>query len=150
MASHTVGTFQIRIRNSGDGQIAEETWRNRDARTNITTPVLKDGFLYGLGASRGRNSAFVCINHKTGKTEWTKPGFTDYASVISMGDTLLIHGSHGTVTLLKATPTKFTQLGRIENASQTSWTVPVYAGGVLYIKDGLRDGKNKLTALKLR
>jgi hypothetical protein len=54
------------------------------------------------------------------------------------------------VTLLKATPTKFTQLGRIENASQTSWTFPVYAGGVLYIKDGLRDGKNKLTALKLR
>ena len=67
-----------------------------------------------------------------------------------MGDILLVHGSRGTVTLLKATPTKFTQLGRIENASQTSWTFPVYAGGVLYIKDGLRDGKNKLTALKLR
>jgi outer membrane protein assembly factor BamB len=150
VASHTLGTFQIRIRNSGSGQAAEETWRNRDARTNITTPVLKDGYLYGLGASRGRNSEFVCINHKTGKTEWSERGFTDYASVISMGDTLLVHGSRGTTTLLKATPKKFTQLGRIENAGQPSWTFPVYSGGVLYIKDGLRDGKNKLTALKLR
>jgi outer membrane protein assembly factor BamB len=150
MASPTLGTFQIRIRNSGDGQIAEEIWRNREARTNITTSVLKDGYLYGLGASRGRNSEFVCINHKTGKTEWSERGFTDYASVISIGDTLLIHGSRGAVTLLKATPAKFTSLGRIENASQTSWTFPVYSGGVLYIKDGLRDGKNKLTALKLR
>jgi len=150
MASHTLGTFQIRIRNSGSGQAAEEIWRNRDARTNITTPVLKDGYLYGLGASRGRNSEFVCINHKTGKTEWSERGFTDYASVISMGDTLLVHGSRGTTTLLKATPKKFTQLGRIENAGQPSWTFPVYSGGVLYIKDGLRDGKNKLTALKLR
>ncbi|HIG81020.1 MAG TPA: hypothetical protein EYQ62_05125, partial [Verrucomicrobiales bacterium] len=106
MASHTLGTFQIRIRNSGDGQIAEEIWRNREARTNITTSVLKDGFLYGLGASRGRNSEFVCINHKTGKTEWSERGFTDYASVISIGDTLLVHGSRGTTTLLKATPAK--------------------------------------------
>ena len=150
VASHTVGTFQVRIRNSGNGQTAEEIWRNREARTNITTPVLVDGYLYGLGSSRGKNSEFVCLNHKTGKTEWSQRGFTDYASVISIGETLLIHGSHGAVTLLKATPAKFTQLGHIENASQTSWTFPVYSGGVLFLKDGLRDGKNKLTALKLR
>ena len=150
VASHTVGTFQVRIRNSGNGQTAEEIWRNREARTNITTPVLVDGYLYGLGSSRGKNSEFVCLNHKTGKTEWSQRGFTDYASVISIGETLLIHGSRGAVTLLKATPAKFTQLGHIENASQTSWTFPVYSGGVLFLKDGLRDGKNKLTALKLR
>ena len=150
VASHTLGTFQVRIRNSGDGQTAEENWRNRDARTNITTPVLVKGYLYGLGASRGKNSEFVCINHKTGKTEWSTRGFTDYASIIAIGNTLLVHGSRGTLTLLKATPEKFTPLGQIENASQTSWTFPVYSGGVLYVKDGLRDGKNKLTALKLR
>ena len=51
VASHTVGTFQVRIRNSGDGQIAEPVWSNKDVKTNITTPVLKDGYLYGLGLS---------------------------------------------------------------------------------------------------
>ncbi len=30
VASHTVGTFQVRISNSGNGQKAEEVWRNMD------------------------------------------------------------------------------------------------------------------------
>ena len=104
VASHTVGTFQVRIRNSGDGQIAGPVWSNKDVKTNITTPVLKDGYLYGLGTSRGKNSDFVCLNHKTGELVWSKGGYDDYASVIGLGDALLVHGSRGAVTLLKATP----------------------------------------------
>ena len=70
-------------------------------------------------------------------------------SVIAVGDQLLVHSSLGELTLLKATPEKYTQLGRIQ-ASQKSWNFPVYSNGVLFVKDGLRDGGNKLTALNLR
>ena len=150
VASHTIGTFQVRIRNSGDGQIAEPVWSNKDVKTNITTPVLKDGYLYGLGTSRGKNSDFVCLNHKNGELVWSKGGYDDYASVIGLGDALLVHGSRGAVTLLKATPKAYTELGRIDAASQLTWNFPVYSNGVLYLKDGLRDGGNKLTALKLQ
>ena len=150
VASHTVGTFQVRISNSGNGQKAEELWRNKDVRTNITTPVLVDGFLYGLGTSRGKNSVFVCLDFKTGEIKWSESGYTDYASVIGFGDQLLVHGSRGALTLLKATPDKYTELGRVEEASKISWNFPVYSSGVLYIKDGLKDGGNKLTALKLQ
>lgn len=149
VASHTVGTFQVRISNSGAGQKVEEVWRNKDVRTNITTPVLKDGYIYGLGTSRGKNSEFVCLSHKTGKTAWSRRGYDDYASVICIGDTLLIHGSRGALTLLKATPEAYTEIGRLDAASQLSWNFPVYSGGVLYLKDGIKDGGNKLTALRL-
>jgi outer membrane protein assembly factor BamB len=150
VASHTVGTFQVRIRNSGGGQMAEEIWRNKNVKTNITTPVLIEGHLYGLGTSRGKNSDFVCLNHKTGELVWSRKGYDDYASVIGMSDMLLVHGSRGALTLLKATPGKYTELGRIEKASQLSWNHPAYSGGVLFVKDGLRGGGNKLTALKLQ
>ena len=150
VASHTVGTFQVRISNSGNGQTANEVWRNQDVRTNITTPVLWGGHIYGLGTSRGKNSEFVCLNHKTGKTMWSQRGYDDYASVIGMGDTLLIHGSRGALTLLKATPEAYTQIGRLDNASQLSWNFPVYSAGVLYLKDGMKDGGNRLTALQLQ
>lgn len=148
-ASHTIGTFQLRITKAADGLKAKQVWLNREVRTNITTPVLKDGYLYGLGTSRGKNSDFVCLNHKTGKIEWSQKGFPDYVSVIAIDDQLLVHGSLGELTLLKATPKKYTPLGRLQ-VSQKSWNFPVYAGGVLFVKDGLRDGGNKLTALKLR
>ena len=150
VASHTVGTFQVRISNSGSGQKAEEVWRNKDVRTNITTPVLHEGYLYGLGTSRGKNSVFVCLSHKTGGVKWSQAGYTDYASVIALGDKLLIHGSRGALTLVKATSEKYIELGRAEEASKVSWNFPVYSGGVLYLKDGLRDGDNKLTAVKLQ
>ena len=150
IASHTVGTFQVRISNSGSGQKATEVWRNEDVKTNITTPVLIDGHLYGLGTSRGRNSVFVCVNHKTGKTAWSAPGYDDYASVIAVGNTLLVHGSSGSLALLKATPEKHTVLSKLAQASARSWNFPVFSAGTLFIKDGLRDGGNKLTALKLR
>jgi len=81
---------------------------------------------------------------------WSQKGFEDYVSVIGIGNTLLIHGSRGALTLIKATPKKYTELGRVEKASQISWNHPVYSGGVLYVKDGLRGGGNKLTALKLQ
>lgn len=150
LASHTLGTFQLRIRNSGSGQTATEVWLNKDVRTNITTPVLSDGHLYGLGTSRGSNSVFVCLNHKTGELMWSVPGYDDYASVIAVGGTLLVHGSSGALSLLKATPEKHIVLGKLPKASQRSWNFPVFSNGTLYLKDGLRDGGNKLTALKLR
>ena len=149
VASHTIGTFQLRITKSEGGLKAEQVWLNREARTNITTPVLKDGYLYGLGTSRGKNSDFVCLNHKTGKIEWSQKGFPDYVSVIAIGDQLLVHNSLGELMLLRATPKKYMPLGRLQ-VSQKSWNFPVYSDGVLFVKDGLRDGGNNLTALKLR
>jgi hypothetical protein len=86
----------------------------------------------------------------TGELMWSQKGYEDYVSVIGIGNTLLIHGSRGALTLIKATPKKYTELGRVEKASQISWNHPVYSGGVLYVKDGLRGGGNKLTALKLQ
>jgi outer membrane protein assembly factor BamB len=149
VASHTVGTFQVFIRNSGGRQVAKEVWRNKNVKTNITTPVLIDGHLYGLG-SGNKNCDFVCLSHMTGELMWSQKGYEDYVSVIGIGNTLLIHGSRGALTLIKATPKKYTELGRVEKASQISWNHPVYSGGVLYVKDGLRGGGNKLTALKLQ
>ena len=81
---------------------------------------------------------------------WSQKGYDDYASVIGMGNTLLVHGSRGTLTLIKASSGKYTELGRIGKASQISWNHPVYSAGVLYVKAGRRDGGNKLTALKLQ
>ena len=144
VASHTFGMFQLRISNSADGQSAVETWRNSAVRTNITTPVLMDGHLYGLGTSRGKSSEFVCINHKTGKVAWSQGGFSDYVSVIGLGNRLILHSSNGDLMLIEASPKKYTELGRLK-ASGRSWNFPIYSDGILYVKDD-----NKLTAIKLQ
>jgi glucose dehydrogenase len=63
------GTTAVRIEKEGDGFVAKPLWKNSDISVQFNSPVLKDGFLYGL---TGGNDLF-CINATDGKTAWTAP-----------------------------------------------------------------------------
>ncbi|HEV8292616.1 MAG TPA: PQQ-binding-like beta-propeller repeat protein, partial [Tepidisphaeraceae bacterium] len=63
------GTKAVKISKQGDIFSANEAWNNNELGTTFNTPVLKDGYLYGLSS----NGALFCINAKDGKTAWTGP-----------------------------------------------------------------------------
>jgi outer membrane protein assembly factor BamB len=63
------GTKAARIEKQGDGYAVQELWSNPDKSVQFNTPVLKDGFLYGLTAA----NEFFCINAKDGKLAWSAP-----------------------------------------------------------------------------
>ena len=61
------GAIAAQFSKQGDSLTAQELWNNQDNSVQYNTPVLKDGFLYGLS---NRNVLF-CIDTATGKTLWT-------------------------------------------------------------------------------
>ena len=61
------GTKAIKIEKQGDAFKASDVWTNPDLAPQFNSPILKDGFLYGLS---GKGNLF-CINAKTGQTAWT-------------------------------------------------------------------------------
>jgi outer membrane protein assembly factor BamB len=63
------GTAAIRLEKQGDGFAGKELWKNADVAVQFNTPVLKDGYLYGLTAGND----FFCLNAADGKTAWTTP-----------------------------------------------------------------------------
>jgi len=63
------GTKAAKIDKQGDGYAAQELWSNPDKSVQFNTPVLKDGFIYGLTAS----NEFFCINANDGKLAWSAP-----------------------------------------------------------------------------
>ncbi len=63
------GTKAVKVSKEGDAFSTKEAWNNPDVGTTFNTPVLKDGFLYGL-SSQG---TLFCINAKDGATAWTGP-----------------------------------------------------------------------------
>jgi outer membrane protein assembly factor BamB len=135
IASQTVGMIQFRISKDGAGLKAEPVWTNPAMKVNISSHVLVDGRLYGIGASKGASaSEFACVDFKTGQTLWTKPGFGDYASTMAVGDKLLVLNSNGELFLLAADATAYKELGRMQACGKT-YSFPALVNGVLYVRD---------------
>ena len=63
------GATAVKIEKQGDGFAGKELWKNPDNSVMFNSPVLKNGWLYGLTAG---NELF-CINAQDGKTAWTAP-----------------------------------------------------------------------------
>lgn len=133
--SHTFGVACFKIVKDSGGLAAKEVWVNKDAKINLATPVLVDGFLY----SQGPLKDYICMNATTGQTEWRQPGFgqgrKDYASTIVIGKKLLVLAEDGQLLLLEPNPQKYTEIARLQVCGNT-WCFPAYANGKLYVRDG--------------
>ena len=63
------GVTAVKVEKQGGALAAKELWKNPDNSVQFDSPVLKDGFVYGLSAG---NDLF-CLNAQDGKTAWTAP-----------------------------------------------------------------------------
>jgi len=133
--SHTFGTLCFKIVRDGNRFKAVEAWANKELKTNLATPVAKDGYFYNQGADKD----YVCFDAKTGQIKWSQAGFgqgkKDYSSTIVVGRNLLVLSENGTLLLLKADCARYTELGRAQVCGNT-WSFPAYADGNLYVRDG--------------
>src|SRR5262249_12364125 len=132
-------------------------WTNQQVHEAITPFVLVNGYLYGfwaddrqeaadLGAKPGHAGfSLRCTELKTGKLQWSKPGFRMGLSMSVAEDRIYVR-SHQTLTLVEANPKAYVEMGRIEkvhNLKNTGprsqkglldWNMPVIAGGRLFIR----------------
>jgi outer membrane protein assembly factor BamB len=63
------GLTGLKITGQGDQADAERVWRNDENSLQFSTPVLKDGLLFGL-TSAGQ---LFCVNTQSGETAWSVP-----------------------------------------------------------------------------
>ncbi len=141
ISSSSVGLTKFSVSKDSGGFKLEPAWKNDKVKITLATPVLVNGHLYGLGT--GAKTDFICVDFKTGDLKWSQPGFGDYAAVIAAGDKLLVQDMTGTLLLLKASPEKFEELGRIQVCGNT-WSHPAIADGKIYQRD-----KKQLFALEI-
>ncbi len=142
ISSSSIGLTKFAVSKDSGGLKIEPAWKNDKVKITLATPVLVNGHLYGLGTG-GSKTEFICVDFKTGELKWSQPGFSDYAAVIAAGDKLLVQDMAGTLTLLKASPEKFEELGRVQVCGNT-WSHPALADGKIYQRD-----KKQLFALEL-
>ncbi len=131
-------------------------WRTDGMRCHFMTPVLKDGYLYGVDGMSKSNTAMACLDFATGESKWRKPlSWVDMVETggktreldLPFGDGSLIYadghfiaqGEYGHLLLLEMTPTGCREISRCSPfLAKETFTSPVLSHGLLYICQNTR------------
>lgn len=126
------GTRAISIEKGDSGFAAKELWANKQLGTTFNTPVLKDGFLFGL-SDRGN---FFCLDARTGKTAWTDTARRDrFGAIVDAGAVLVALPSNSQLIAFKPDGKKYEELAAIKVAQSPTYAHPVVAGKRIFVKD---------------
>ena len=149
VASHQVGLLGITISKKGAGLKAEQSWVSQEAAMNFASPVAAGKYLYGLGPAKN----LVCVEIPTGKLMWSKDGYfatsgdKAHASFIVMEQNILTLTDGGLLVLFAAQPNEFKEISRAQVCGM-NWCNPAYAGGKLYLREGIK-GAGQLLCVEL-
>ena len=143
----------------GDGTSTEKdlptTWSTKDnvrwkvklpSRGN-SSPIVWGERIFLESAPTGEERRLYCLNAADGKIVWSKEGYINssadnaYASFLVLGNNILICTDGGELVLIPADPSQCRELGRAQVCGR-NWCNPAYAGGRLYVRDGLRTTGN--------
>jgi len=140
-AGYGVGAGAFKVSKSGTGLAAEPLWRRENSCINHwSTPVVKDGFLYGMFSFKDYGNGPVnCVNIRTGEDVWSQPGFGP-GQIILSGDKLVALSDKGEVVFIKADPTKYVELKREDLINGKVWSYPVLAYNRLFARSTVEGG----------
>ena len=125
------GTKAVKFEKKGDAITATQVWSS-SLGSQFSTPVLKDGLLFGL-SDKGN---FFCLDAKTGKTNWTDSvNRTTYGTLLDAGSVIIALTSKSQLTVFQATDKAFTPVADIKVADTATYSSPVVAGKRVIVKD---------------
>jgi hypothetical protein len=139
VGSHQIGLLGVRVSRAGTGFEAGQSWLNKDAAMNFSSPVAVGKYLYGLGPEKN----IVCVDIETGKALWSQDGIMTtsadkaHAAFLAMGRNILTLTDSGLLILFAADPTEWKEINRAQVCAM-NWCNPAYAEGHLYLRDGIK------------
>src|SRR5262249_13363438 len=131
-SSYNTGAILLRVKKDA----VEEVWSGDEILScHFNTPVIHDGYLYGIDGRQEFRARLRCVELKTGKVRWTEERF-GCAWIPSAGDQLVILTEDGELVLADASPTKYVEKGRVSKLNGPVRAHPALADGQLYARDG--------------
>ena len=124
-----------------NGAQAQPAWTTKDLQAHFNSPVLVNGYIYGIGDKFG----LACVDPKTGKSPWKQP-LDEKGGIAAVDGVLLaVNGGSGEVVMVDPSPDAYKELGKFTPIGGMSWTAPVVADGKLIIRN-----KQKLACFDLK
>jgi outer membrane protein assembly factor BamB len=132
---YNAGAMVVRVKKEGDKFSTEQLWKKpNDLMNQWSTPVAKDGFIYGMyGHAAYGTAPLKCVDMATGAEKWSKPNF-GMGGVILVGDHLLALADNGQLAIIKATPESYQQEAMFQAIGGKCWSTPAFSNGKIYLR----------------
>jgi outer membrane protein assembly factor BamB len=125
------GTKAVKIEKQGNEFVAKELWKNPDVGTKFNSPILKDGFLYGLSTAR----KLYCMNAATGQTVWIDDKIQNDGEIVDTGNLLIAITQNSNLIAFKPDEKAYTEVALIKVSDTPVFAYPILAKDNIYIKD---------------
>jgi outer membrane protein assembly factor BamB len=135
-AGYNVGSGAARITKNGDTFEAKEIWRTKGNKNanHWSTPVEKDGYLYGMFSFKEYGSGAVkCIELATAREVWSQPNFGSGQAILAGGKLVALSDS-GQIVLIDPTPEGYKEICRMQAVAGKCWSTPTLSEGHLYVR----------------
>jgi outer membrane protein assembly factor BamB len=143
VGSHQAGLIGIRVARDGDTFSAEPAYTEKRIAINFSSPVVREGFIYGLGPA----ATIFCADAHTAEQKWSYalPAAANkaHAGFIVFKQNLLVLTDTGDLFLMACDPAAFRLIGKLKVCGE-NWCNPAYADGRLFLRD-----KDELLCLEL-
>ena len=112
----------------------KEIWRNKNLRSELASPVLWKGFIYGFDGNR-----LVSIDWATGKRLWSEEGL-GRGTLILVDGHLVALSDQSELVIAEASGDAFRPLGKPQAVlSGRCWTAPAFSGGRIFVRNAVGD-----------
>lgn len=134
-AAYGIGGGACRISKQGDTFTATELYKSdKQIPNHWSTPVVKDGYIYGIFSHKQYGSApLKCVELATGQVKWSQPGFGQ-GNVILVGFQILALTDDGHLVVAKASPDSYQEVSRAKVLNGKCWTTPALSEKHLYVR----------------
>jgi outer membrane protein assembly factor BamB len=142
------GSVALKIEKKEGKFAATKLWEKNQAPSQYNTPVLRDGYLYGIvggGGRRGKGKgkgkgagtgSFFCMSAKTGEEAWkAKTPCGDCGSVLDAGPVLLAVTNDSHLVVFKPNNKEYEEVAKYKVADTPVWSPPIIAGNRVFVKD---------------
>ena len=137
------GCALLEITKGADGSPrASRVYEHNRMRNYFASSARWGDYLYGFD-----EKDLVCMDIRTGTAAWREKGLRKFGkgSLLVAAGHLIILAEDGMLRLAEATPAGYHEKASCRVSENKCWTVPVLAGGKLYIRD-----ESQLLCLDLR
>jgi outer membrane protein assembly factor BamB len=111
---------------------ARQIWRNKNMRSQLGSPVLVQGYIYGIDGNVG-GGELRCLDLGTGEIKWKQN--VGGGALIAAGDHLLALNERGELIVVEASPTSYREVARAQVLGGHCWVAPAVANGKIYCKN---------------
>jgi outer membrane protein assembly factor BamB len=109
-----------------------EIWRNKNLRSQLASPVLVQGYIYGIDGNVGKGE-LRCLELANGAIKWKQK--IGGGTLIAAGGYLLVLSERGELIVVEASPTNYREVARAQVLGGHCWVTPAVANGKIYCKN---------------